>query len=150
MWQHDVLAAVLVSTWSRTCLNLSIHLKGANKMLNDCSGSSSHLAGTIPCLTLLQLAINTRICGASVPLRPQMKMRFVSFRYIDTLYTCMHVCEPVCGTLHRAVLVKSLPLSVSDPRWVMIWSPPRASSFPCSFPCKINELTHTHTYTYNA
>lgn len=30
----------------------------------------------------------------------------------------------------------------------MIWSPPGASSFPCSFPYKINELTHTHTHTY--
>ena len=46
----------------------------------------SWLAGTIPCLTPPPpLAINARICGASVALRPQMKMRFVSFRYIDTL-----------------------------------------------------------------
>lgn len=78
-------------------------------MLNDCNGSSSQLAGwnnSLPHSSLL--AINARICGASVPLRPQMKMRFVSFRYIDTLYTFMYVC--LCVALHRAALVKSLCL----------------------------------------
>lgn len=58
---------------------------------------------------------------------------------------------PVCECVREA-LVKSL--SVSDPRWVMIWSPPGASSFPRSFPSKINELapttTTTYIYTYKA
>lgn len=114
-------------------------------MLNDCNGSSSQLAGwnnSLPHSSLL--AINARICGASVPLRPQMKMRFVSFRYIDTLYTCMCV-QCVWGFAQGSV--SEISLSVSDPRWVMIWLPPGASSFPCSFPCKINELSHTHTHT---
>jgi len=126
-------------------------------MLNDCIGTSSQLPGWNNSLPHFSpLAINARICGASVPSRPQMKMRFVSFCYIDTLCTCIYVCVCVCvwGALHRVALVKSL--SVSDPRWVMIWPPPGASSFPCSFPCKINELflslslphTHTHTHTY--
>lgn len=54
-------------------------------MLNDCRGSSSRLAGCYNSLLRSSpLAINARICEASLPLRPQMKMRFVSFRYIDT------------------------------------------------------------------
>lgn len=65
-------------------------------MLNDCNGSSSQLAGWNNSLPQSPpLAINARICGASVPLRPQMKMRFVSFRYIDTLYACMCVSARV-------------------------------------------------------
>lgn len=64
-------------------------------MLNDCNGSSSQPAGWNNSLPQSSpLAINARICGASVPLRPQMKMRFVSFRYIDTLCVC------VCVSVH--------------------------------------------------
>lgn len=56
----------------------------------------SQLAGNNSLPLSSSLAINARICGASVPLPSQMKMRFVSFRYIDTLYVGVPVCVFVC------------------------------------------------------
>lgn len=67
-------------------------------MLNDCSGTSSQLPGWNNSLPHSSpLAINARICGASVVFHPQMKMRFVSFCYIDTLYICVCACVCVSG-----------------------------------------------------
>lgn len=94
----------------------------------------SCLAGTIPRLTFFfpsaccKCTYLWSFCGP--PSSNENEICLISLHwYIVPASVCVCV---------RAALVKSL--SVSDPRWVMIWSPPGASSFPCSFPCKINEL----------